>query len=87
MTEESFERAFDRLEEILQQMNEGKISLDTSLKLFEEADTLITRCQEKLTKAQQKIEILIKNRDDLVLENDRPKTKEFKSEHQNFLED
>ena len=38
MTEEiSFEKAFERLDVILQTMNEGKVSLDKSLKLFEEA--------------------------------------------------
>lgn len=66
MTEQnplSFEKAFERLEEILENLNSGKVSLDLSLKLFEEANNLIITCGKKLTQAEQKIETLIKNRD------------------------
>lgn len=57
-----FEEAYLRLEEILQAMNSGKVALDDSLKLYEEADKLITTCQKKLTEAEKKIEILVKGR-------------------------
>lgn len=57
-----FEEAYKRLEEILQAMNSGKVELDDSLKLYEEADKLIATCQKKLTEAEKKIEILVKNR-------------------------
>ena len=57
-----FEEAYQRLEAILQAMNSGKVALDDSLKLYEEADTLITTCQKQLTDAEKKIEILVKNR-------------------------
>ena len=57
-----FEEAYKRLEEILQAMNSGKVELDDSLKLYEEADKLIVTCQKKLTEAEKKIEILVKNR-------------------------
>lgn len=57
-----FEEAYQRLEEILQAMNSGKIALDDSLKLYEEADKLVTTCQKKLLEAEKKIEILVKNR-------------------------
>ena len=57
-----FEEAYQRLEEILQAMNSGKVALDDSLKLYEEADKLIVTCQKKLTEAEKKIEILVKNR-------------------------
>jgi exodeoxyribonuclease VII small subunit len=57
-----FEEAYQRLEEILQTMNSGKAALDDSLKLYEEADSLIVACQKKLTEAEKKIEILIKMR-------------------------
>lgn len=83
----SFEKAFERLEEILQKMNEGKISLDASLKLFEEADNLISTCSDKLTQAEQKIETLVKNRAELELENEKPKTKDFEYEKDKVLED
>jgi exodeoxyribonuclease VII small subunit len=57
-----FEEAYGRLEEILEKMNSGKISLDDSLKYYEEADQLIVTCQKKLSEAEKKIEIMIKNR-------------------------
>ncbi|MGH2639631.1 MAG: exodeoxyribonuclease VII small subunit, partial [Rhabdochlamydiaceae bacterium] len=57
-----FEEAYQRLEEILQAMNSGKVALDDSLTLYEEADKLIASCQKKLTEAEKKIEILVKNR-------------------------
>lgn len=77
----SFEAAFSRLEEILEEMNSGEASLDTSLKLFEEADQLIRQCQKRLTTAEKKVESLIKSRSgDLALNsNDQPQTESFGS--------
>lgn len=81
----SFEAAFARLEQILEMMNSGTVSLDESLKLYEEADKLIGSCSKKLTDAERKIEILIKNRNgEPALGNDqRPMTQEFSSNPQN----
>ncbi len=66
MTEEkketNFELAFARLEAILERMNSGNVSLDESLKLYEEADGLILACTSQLNQAEAKIEKLIKNR-------------------------
>lgn len=75
----SFESAFERLEQILEKMNSGKIPLDESLKLFEEADQLIRFCSERLTSAEQKVETLIKSRNnELALdESQKPKTQPY----------
>ena len=59
----NFEKAFARLEEILQTMNSGTVSLDDSLKLYEEADRLVKHCGSLLSNAEQKIETLMKTRD------------------------
>ncbi|MEM8629362.1 MAG: exodeoxyribonuclease VII small subunit [Chlamydiota bacterium] len=59
----SFEELFTRLEKILQTMNETTTSLEDSLALFSEADRLIQGCEKKLQEAEQKVEILLKNRD------------------------
>ncbi|MBS0604061.1 MAG: exodeoxyribonuclease VII small subunit [Verrucomicrobia bacterium] len=59
----SFEAAYARLEEILEKMNSGKVSLEDSLKLYEEADRLINWCSRRLTEAEKKIEVLVKSRD------------------------
>jgi exodeoxyribonuclease VII small subunit len=69
----NFESGFARLEEILEKMNSSSVSLDESLKLFEEADKLINACSKKLNDAERSIEMLIKNRStgELVLGNDK----------------
>lgn len=59
----TFEESYVRLEEILQKISGTAVSLEDSLKLYEEADKLITLCQKRLQDAEQKIEILMKNRD------------------------
>lgn len=59
----TFEQAFEKLEAILQKMNEGKVSLEESLQLFEEGNSLLEHCQGKLNQAEQKIELLLKNRE------------------------
>ena len=64
----SFEKAFERLEQILGTMNSGKTPLEDSLKLFEEAEKLIHTCSSRLTAAEQKIEQLLKNKGALVLD-------------------
>ena len=84
----SFEKAYARLDEILQEMNEGKVSLDDSLNLFEEANGLITKCNKKLNSAEQKIQTLIKNRNaELELENEEPKVKSFEHSSNKIMEE
>jgi exodeoxyribonuclease VII small subunit len=61
-TTTSFEKAFERLEQILELLNSGRPSLEEAIKLYEEADRLIANCQKKLTDAEKKIEVLVKNR-------------------------
>jgi exodeoxyribonuclease VII small subunit len=61
-SEINFENSFARLEEILEKLNSGSVSLDDSLKLYEEADKLISTCGKKLTDAERKVETLIKKR-------------------------
>ena len=79
MENPTFEKAFDRLEQILSSMNSGKTSLDESLRLFEEADLLIKNCQNKLEFAEKKVETLIKDRNNnLQLDSDdKPIVKPF----------
>lgn len=60
---QSFEKAYTRLEEILEKMNSGTISLEDSLSLYEEADKLISSCTKKLDEAEKRIQTLVKNRE------------------------
>ena len=75
----NFEEAFARLETILEKMNAGNVSLDESIKLYEEADHLINNCTAQLNKAEKKIEILVKNRNgELVTDEEgHPQTTSF----------
>jgi len=58
----SFEESFQRLETILEKMNEQEIPLEEALTLFEEANGLITQCQNKLNEAEKRIEIVTRDR-------------------------
>ncbi len=58
MKKENFEESLKRLEEITEKLEKGELSLDESLKIFEEGIKLSRFCQKKLTEAEQKVEIL-----------------------------
>jgi exodeoxyribonuclease VII small subunit len=54
-TEKSFEENFSRLEKILEKLENEEVSLDETLKLYEEGLTLTKICYNKLTSAEQRI--------------------------------
>lgn len=54
-----FEKKLNRLEEIVQKMEKGELSLDDSLKLFEEGIKLSRECQGQLTQAEAQVKKLI----------------------------
>lgn len=59
----TFEEAFARLEEITRTLEAGDVSLEDSLKLFEEGTGLSRWCAQQLEEARQKVEILLKGPD------------------------
>ncbi len=63
MPKERFEDALNKLEKIVSQLEEGDISLEESLKLFEEGIRLSRLCNQKLDEAEKRVEILIKGED------------------------
>jgi exodeoxyribonuclease VII small subunit len=58
--EKSFEKGMKRLEEIVHRLEEGELSLEESLKIFEEGINLSTFLTQKLTKAEAKVRKLIR---------------------------
>ena len=52
-----------RLEEIVKEMEEEKLPLDKSLKLYEEGIGLVAKCSEELEAAKRKIKILQQGKD------------------------
>ena len=55
----SFEKKLTRLEEIVHKMEGGEMSLDESLKLFEEGVKLSRDCNTELSEAEQKVKKLV----------------------------
>lgn len=57
----SFEKALEELESIVTKLEEGGLSLDESLALFEKGVKLARYLREELQKAEKKVEILLKD--------------------------
>ncbi len=70
-----FEKRLNRLEEIVARMETGDLSLDDSLKLFEEGVKLSRDCNAELNEAEQKVRMLLS-----VDTNGKAVTKEFSPE-------
>lgn len=68
-----FESALAELEKLVEQMEQGELSLEDSLKHFERGVALTRSCQNALKDAEQKVQILLK-------ENQHLTTKIFQSE-------
>ena len=54
-----FEKKLKRLEDIVEKMEAGELSLDDSMKLFEEGVKLSRECQSQLSQAEQKVKVLL----------------------------
>lgn len=61
MSELKFEEALKKLESIVDGLEHGKVSLEDSLKKYEEGIRLAKYCSQKLKEAEKKIEILTKD--------------------------
>jgi exodeoxyribonuclease VII small subunit len=56
-----FEQAMARLEAIVGQLENGDLSLDESLKIFEEGIRLSKNCLKVLEEAERKVEVLVQD--------------------------
>lgn len=63
MAEKKFETALARLEELVQELEQGDLPLEQSLKLFEEGIKLSRVCNTRLEEAERKVEILLKDKE------------------------
>jgi exodeoxyribonuclease VII small subunit len=57
----SFEASLSDLEKIVRELENGDATLEESLKLFEEGVKLSRECQERLSQAERRIEVLLQN--------------------------
>ena len=57
----SFEDKLNALESLIEHMESGELELDEALKHFEQGVKLAKECQESLSKAEQRVSILLDN--------------------------
>ena len=70
-----FEKKLNRLEEIVQKMEKGELTLEESLKLFEEGIKLSRDCHGQLSKAEAQVKKLVS-----IDENGHAVTEDFKTD-------
>ena len=61
MTDLKFEDGLTRLEQIVSQLEAGNLSLEDSLRVFEEGIGLARHCAKYLADAERRIEVLAKD--------------------------
>jgi exodeoxyribonuclease VII small subunit len=63
MGKEKFEEAMEKLEEIVRRMEAGEMTLDESLKAFEEGIKLSRLCAKKLDEADRRVDLLLRQQE------------------------
>lgn len=66
----NFEETMQRLETIVQELENGNLSLDDSIKKFEEGMALSKNASNYLEQAEKKITVLVKGEDNKLEEQD-----------------
>ena len=66
MSKEKFEEALDKLEAIVRRMEAGEMTMEESLKAFEEGIKLARFCTKKLDEADRRVELLLRQEGELV---------------------
>jgi len=56
---QTFEASLKELEKIVSQLEDGDLPLEESMKLFEKGIRLSRECQERLSQAERRIEVLL----------------------------
>lgn len=57
----TFEASLEALEQIVRDLEQGDLPLEKSLELFEQGIRLSRECQERLSQAERRIEILLRD--------------------------
>lgn len=57
----SFESSLEALEEIVHKLERGDLPLEESLELFEQGIRLSRECQDRLSQAERRIEVLMRD--------------------------
>lgn len=64
----TFEQALERLEEIVQKLESGNVSLDESIKIYQEGILLSKKCSEMLQEAEGKVLAIVNKEQDILEE-------------------
>lgn len=59
--QKNFESSLEALEKIVRELEQGDLPLEKSLELFEQGVRLSRECQERLSQAERRIEILLRD--------------------------
>jgi exodeoxyribonuclease VII small subunit len=70
MTDIDFDSGLKRLEGIVEKLDGGELTLEESLKVFEEGIGLVRLLAKKLDEAEKKIEILTEGEDGSIVTED-----------------
>jgi exodeoxyribonuclease VII small subunit len=62
-TNKKFETALEDLEQVVEQLDSGELSLEDSLAAFEKGVGLVKFCNEKLNEVEKKVELLVKDKE------------------------
>ncbi|OKZ57582.1 MAG: exodeoxyribonuclease VII small subunit [Clostridium sp. 26_21] len=65
MEKENFEQSMESLENIVTELEDGKLNLDESVKKFEEGMKIAQKCNNMLENAEKKISILLEKNGEL----------------------
>lgn len=68
----NFEKSLAELEQLVEKMEKGDLSLEESVKSFEKGIALTRACQAALAEAEQKVQILLDNDNDSELDTFKP---------------
>lgn len=66
MAKRTFENALSKLEQITEELETGDLSLEKSLKKFDEGIGLVEFCNTTLTEAKAKVELLLEKNGELT---------------------
>ncbi|HEY9052764.1 MAG TPA: exodeoxyribonuclease VII small subunit [Gammaproteobacteria bacterium] len=62
----NFEQSLGELEQLVEAMEKGELSLEDALKHFEKGIALATTCQQALQQAEQKVQQLVEKNGELL---------------------
>jgi exodeoxyribonuclease VII small subunit len=62
-TDKKFESALEELEQVVDQLESGELSLEDSLSAFEKGVGLVKFCNQKLNEVEKKIEMLVRDKE------------------------